>query len=228
LKIIQYMGRYFSVISRQPNTMVFNQFRGLQCTLPTRTRLWDTRNSYRILVANLLAFGHLEHPDRHGRATSKEDYGDGRLVEEAHNLSQFLIYVSDTLNLQVCSHSLLVNSRTVTAFLYLNTELISVLIVALHPSTCATAQIGPLPPLSSASIVPSEASVEVLVTMKFYSVRLLASRPTSVNFEGYDILLGFTPLAKGSSFKALESSCALPLDHHEEVESLCLLAEPAG
>jgi hypothetical protein len=70
--------------------MVFNQFRGLQGTLPTRTRLWDTRNSYRILVANFLAFVHLEHPDRHGRATSKEEYGDGRLVEEAQNLSQFL------------------------------------------------------------------------------------------------------------------------------------------
>jgi hypothetical protein len=37
-------------------------------------------------------------------------------------------------------------------------------------------------------------------------VRLLASRPTPVNFGGaYDFLLGFTPLDKGSSFKALKT-----------------------
>jgi hypothetical protein len=44
------------------------------------------------------------------------------------------------------------------------------------------------------------------VTIMFYGVRLLASRPTPVNFGGPVIfLLGFTPLAKGSSFKALKT-----------------------
>jgi hypothetical protein len=44
------------------------------------------------------------------------------------------------------------------------------------------------------------------VTVMFYGVRLLASGPTPVNFGGPMIfLLVFTPLAIGSSFKALES-----------------------
>jgi hypothetical protein len=41
------------------------------------------------------------------------------------------------------------------------------------------------------------------ITIMFYGVRLLASRLTPVNFWGtYDFMLGFTPLAKGSRFKA--------------------------
>jgi hypothetical protein len=44
------------------------------------------------------------------------------------------------------------------------------------------------------------------VTIKFYGVRLLASRPTPVNFGGPMIFCrGFTSLAKGSSFKALKT-----------------------
>jgi hypothetical protein len=44
------------------------------------------------------------------------------------------------------------------------------------------------------------------VTIMFYGVRLLASWPTPVNFGGtFDFLLGFTPLAIGSSFKGLET-----------------------
>jgi hypothetical protein len=40
----------------------------------------------------------------------------------------------------------------------------------------------------------------------FYGVKLLASWPTPVNFEGPMIFSwGFTPLAKGSSFKALKT-----------------------
>jgi hypothetical protein len=44
------------------------------------------------------------------------------------------------------------------------------------------------------------------VKIRFYGVRLLASRSTPRYLWGtHDFLLGFTPLAKGSSFKALET-----------------------
>jgi hypothetical protein len=44
------------------------------------------------------------------------------------------------------------------------------------------------------------------IAIMFYSVRLLASRPTPVNFGGPMIFCwGFTHLAKGSSFKALKT-----------------------
>jgi hypothetical protein len=79
-----------------------------------------------------------------------------------------------------------------------------------------------------------------IIIIIFYSVRLLASWTTPVNFGGPMIFYwGFTPLAKGSSFKALKTCppshfhllhnpLCLPLDHHEEADSLGLLAERAG
>jgi hypothetical protein len=59
----------------------------------------------------------------------------------------------------------------------------------------------------------------------FYGVRLLASRPTPVNFVGtYDFLLGFTTLAKGSSFKALKTR---PLSHSHLLHNpLCTAPGP--
>jgi hypothetical protein len=61
--------------------------------------------------------------------------------------------------------------------------------------------------------------------MMFYGVRLLASRPTPVNFgETYDILMWFTPFAKGSSFKALET---LPPSHSHLLHNpLCIAPGP--
>jgi hypothetical protein len=78
------------------------------------------------------------------------------------------------------------------------------------------------------------------VTIIFYSVRLLASRPTPVKFEGpvifccdllpkpkVPVLRCWKP-ALHPTLICCTTHCALPLDHHDEVESLGLLAEPAG
>jgi hypothetical protein len=62
-------------------------------------------------------------------------------------------------------------------------------------------------------------------TIMFYGVRLLASRPTPVNFWGtYDFLLGFTPLAKGFSLKALKTSS--PSHSHLLHNPLCIAPGP--
>jgi hypothetical protein len=59
----------------------------------------------------------------------------------------------------------------------------------------------------------------------FYGVRLLASRPTPVNFGGPMIFcLGFTPLAKGSSFKALKTRP--PSHSHLLHNPLCIAPGP--
>jgi hypothetical protein len=63
------------------------------------------------------------------------------------------------------------------------------------------------------------------VTILFYGVRLLTSRPTPVNFWGtYYFLLGFTPLAKGSSFKALKTRP--PSHSHLLHNPLCIAPGP--
>jgi hypothetical protein len=63
------------------------------------------------------------------------------------------------------------------------------------------------------------------VTIMVYGVRLLASRPTPVNFGGPMIfLLGFTPLAKGSSFKTLETRP--PSHSHLLHNTLCIAPGP--
>jgi hypothetical protein len=59
----------------------------------------------------------------------------------------------------------------------------------------------------------------------FYGVSLLASQPTTVKFRGtYDFLLGFTSLAKGSSFKALETRP--PSHSHLLHNPLCIAPGP--
>jgi hypothetical protein len=78
------------------------------------------------------------------------------------------------------------------------------------------------------------------VTIMFYGVRLLASRPTPVNFgrpmifcwgllpsPEVPVLRRWKP-ALHPTLICCTTHCALPLDHHEEAESLDLLAEPAG
>jgi hypothetical protein len=63
------------------------------------------------------------------------------------------------------------------------------------------------------------------IIIMFYGVRLLASRPAPVNFGGtYDFLLGFTPLAKGSSFKALKTRP--PSHSHLLNNPLCIAPGP--
>jgi hypothetical protein len=63
------------------------------------------------------------------------------------------------------------------------------------------------------------------ITIMFYGVRLLPSRPTPVNFGGaYDFLLGFTPLVKGSSFKALKTRH--PSHSHLLHNPLCIAPGP--
>jgi hypothetical protein len=78
------------------------------------------------------------------------------------------------------------------------------------------------------------------LTIMFYGVRLLASWPTPVNFVGPMIFCwGLLPEPKVPVLRRWKpvlhptlicctTHCALPLDHHEEVESMGLLAEPAG
>jgi hypothetical protein len=78
------------------------------------------------------------------------------------------------------------------------------------------------------------------ITIMLYSVRLLASRPTPVNFGRLMIFCwGLLPWPKvpvlrrwkpalHPTLTCCTTHCALPLDHHEEAESLGLLAEPAG
>jgi hypothetical protein len=63
------------------------------------------------------------------------------------------------------------------------------------------------------------------VTILFYGVRLLSSRPTPVNFGGPMIFCwGFTPLAKGSSFKTLKTRP--PSHSHLLHNSLCFAPGP--
>jgi hypothetical protein len=63
------------------------------------------------------------------------------------------------------------------------------------------------------------------VAIRFHSMRLLTSRLTPVSFGGtYEFLLGFTPLAKGFSFKALKSRP--PSHSHLLHNPLCLAPGP--